>query len=221
VADNDPGNDPVDRALRLFVYGPVGFACYLRDSAPTFLDVFVSRGKREIDGARRTVEEKLGFAKPEPEPGPSPQQRMADSFGKVASQTGTMLAAMAGPLMNAAQTAAATAAASATPAPPSAPPTAPTNGNGSASGAAAAPAPGDAPRPDGIPGVGNPTNAGPGTAAGAGSELPISGYDGLSASQVIERLEGLSQGALERIRVYELAHRARRTILASIDQLTG
>jgi len=230
VADNDPGNDPVDRALRLFVYGPVGFACYLRDSAPTFLDVFVSRGKREIDGARRSVEEKLGFAKPEPEPGPSPQQRMADSFGKVASQTGTMLAAMAGPLMNAATTAAATAAASATPAPPTAPTTAPTNGNGSAHGTAAPPSPspsaapgppGDAPRPEGNGSVGNPANAVPGAAAAADSELPISGYDGLSASQVIERLEGLSRGALERIRVYELAHRGRRTILASIEQLTG
>ena len=210
MADNDPGNDPVDRALRLFVYGPVGLACYLRDSAPTFLDVFVSRGKREIDGARRSVEEKLGFAKPEPEPGPSPQQRMADSFGKVASQTGTMLAAMAGPLMNAAASAAATAA---------------TNGdapaNGSAAASTAPSAPGDAPRPKGIPSVGNPNTALAGAAAAAGSELPIPGYDGLSASQVIERLEGLSRGALERIRVYELAHRARRTILASIDQLAG
>ncbi|MFA5884459.1 MAG: hypothetical protein WDA60_11455 [Acidimicrobiia bacterium] len=206
MADNDPGNDPVDRALRLFVYGPVGLACYLRDSAPTFMEVFVSRGKREVDGARRTVEEKLGFAKPEPEPSPSTQQRVADGLGKVASQTSSVLAAMAGPLMNAATSAASTAATAAAPA------------NGTA------PAPGDAPRPEGIPSVGNPNTAVRGAAAaanGAAADLPISGYDLLSASQVIERLEGLSRGALERIRVYELAHRARRTILASIDQLTG
>jgi len=80
-----------------------------------------------------------------------------------------------------------------------------------------------APRPAGIPSVGNPETAVHGAAAathGAATDLPIPGYDGLSASQVIERLEGMSRGALERVRVYELAHRARRTILASIDQLT-
>jgi hypothetical protein len=31
----------------------------------------------------------------------------------------------------------------------------------------------------------------------------------------------MSRGALERVRAYELAHRARRTILASIDNLTS
>jgi hypothetical protein len=59
----------------------------------------------------------------------------------------------------------------------------------------------------------------PGSTSDAG--LPISDYDGLSATQIIARLDGLSRGALERIRVYELAHRARRTILATIDQLTS
>jgi len=55
---------------------------------------------------------------------------------------------------------------------------------------------------------------------GAG-ELPIPGYDQLSASQIVEHLEGLSKVALDRIKLYELAHRARRTILATIDQLTA
>lgn len=194
MPDDDTANDTVERALRLLVYGPVGLACYLKDGAPTFLDLFVSRGKREVDGARRAVEERLGLAKRPPAP-PSPQQRVADglgNLGKVAAQA----AAMAGPVVSAATNAAANAASSMT-----------------------------APRPEGIPSVGNPATAVRGaaaaTAGNGAADLPIPGYDGLSASQVIERLDGLSRSALERVRVYELAHRARRTILASIDQLTA
>lgn len=174
VADNDPASDAIDKALRLFLYGPVGLACYLRDSGPTVLGVFVSRGKREVDGAKRTVEEKLGLSKPEPAPAPSMQQRVADGLGRMASQAGNMVVSVAGPVVGAA------------------------NGTG-----------------------GPTTEVAPDDASDVGSaDLPISGYDQLSASQVIERLDGLSRGALDRIRAYELAHRARRTILASIDQLT-
>ena len=54
MGDNESGNDPVDRALRIFVYGPLGLACYLKDSAPTFTDLFVSRGRRELDLKHRT-----------------------------------------------------------------------------------------------------------------------------------------------------------------------
>ncbi len=205
MGDNDASNDTVDRALRLLVYGPVGLACYLKDSAPTFMDVFVSRGKREVDGARKVVEEKLGFAKAEPEPAPSPQQRMADSIGsltKVAAQATSMMASMAGPVVNAATNAASTV-------------TTPRSDDG-----AGVPTPPPADPADHLPGNGaaGGTN---GAADGDATDLPIPGFDGLSASQVIERLEGMSRGALERVRRYEVAHRARRTILASIDQLTS
>lgn len=228
MGDSDVGNDTVDRALRLFVYGPLGLACYLKDSAPTFTELFVSRGKREVDGVRRTVEEKLGFAKPEPAPAPSPQQRMADSMAgltKMAAQATSMAATMAGPVVkagagaaaNVATQAAATAARTMTP-PNGGAPTATPTGAPAPTGASpsAPPAPSAAPAP------------GPGPSASAAAaaptddgDLPISGYDGLSASQIIERLDGMSRGALERVRGYELAHRARRTILASIDNLTS
>lgn len=188
MTGNDTGNDPVDKALRLLVYGPLGFAAYLRDSAPTFMEVFVSRGRREVAGAKRAVEERLGIAKPEPVPTPSVPQRLTDGLGRVASQAGSVVAAVAGPVVEAA--------------------------TGAATGTSRAA--GGAPRASG--GTGAPSA--PSTHVD-GSDLPISGYDGLSASQVIERLDGLSRGALDRIRGYELAHRARRTILASIDQLTG
>lgn len=175
MADH-PGNDPVDKALRLFVYGPLGFAAYVRDSAPTFLEVFVSRGRREVQGARRAIEGRLGLGAPVPPPTPPLPQRVADHLGRVVAQAGGVVSAVA------------TGARS----------------PGDAAGAATT-----------VPhAASNGRSADP-------ADLPIAGYDLLSATQVIERLDGLSRGALERIRNYEVAHRARRTILAAIDQLTG
>ena len=51
------------------------------------------------------------------------------------------------------------------------------------------------------------------------SSLPIPSYDSLAASQVVERLEGLSSEELESVRAYELAGRHRQTVLHRIDQL--
>jgi hypothetical protein len=57
-------------------------------------------------------------------------------------------------------------------------------------------------------------------AGGIGPDLAIPDYDDLSASQVVERLDGLALTDLEAIRVYEAAHRSRNTILGKIDQIT-
>jgi hypothetical protein len=62
------------------------------------------------------------------------------------------------------------------------------------------------------------TPARPTSGPGAG-DLAIPGYDTLSASQVLPRLEGLSAGELEAVRSYESAHRGRKTILGRIAQL--
>src|SRR5262249_17315111 len=137
-------------------------------------------------------------------PGASMQQRVADGLGKVRAHAGSFGAAMVGIV------------ASATSPPTPAPSPAPTSGTSWTPAASAASpgssAPGAAPSSSRSP---------PSPAANGDADPPIPGYDVLSASQVIERLEGLSPDSLERIRVYELAHRARRTILASIDQLTS
>jgi hypothetical protein len=50
-------------------------------------------------------------------------------------------------------------------------------------------------------------------------QLAIPGYDSLSASQVVQRLAGLSSEELEAVGAYESAHRARRTILTRVNQL--
>lgn len=61
----------------------------------------------------------------------------------------------------------------------------------------------------------SPPPAGP----AAGAALAIPGYDALSASQVVQRLDGLSADELESVRVYEAANRGRKTILSRAAQL--
>lgn len=50
-------------------------------------------------------------------------------------------------------------------------------------------------------------------------ELAIPSYASLAASQVVARLEGLSPDELEAVRRFEVAHRARKTVLGKIAQL--
>ncbi len=51
------------------------------------------------------------------------------------------------------------------------------------------------------------------------ADLAIHGYDALSASQVVQRLAGLSPAELEQVRLYEAATRRRKTVLTKISQL--
>jgi hypothetical protein len=61
----------------------------------------------------------------------------------------------------------------------------------------------------------------PSAANGNGTlpNLAIPGYDSLSASQVVQRLAGLSHGELIDVRAHEQTHRHRRTILNRVEQL--
>jgi hypothetical protein len=49
--------------------------------------------------------------------------------------------------------------------------------------------------------------------------LSIPGFDTLSASQVVQRLDGLNRTELVSVRAYEASTRGRRTILNRVDQL--
>jgi hypothetical protein len=51
------------------------------------------------------------------------------------------------------------------------------------------------------------------------ADLPIREYDGLSASQVVSRLTGLSPDELRAVRSYEESSRGRRTVILAIDRL--
>ncbi len=57
--------------------------------------------------------------------------------------------------------------------------------------------------------------------APSAADLPIAGYESLPALNVVQRLATLHPEEVELVRQFEQAHRARRTILAKIDQLQG
>jgi hypothetical protein len=52
-------------------------------------------------------------------------------------------------------------------------------------------------------------------------DLAIPSYDSLSASQVVQRLAGLSYDEVAAVQAYESATRGRRTILSRAEQLLG
>ena len=49
MSDEKP---PVEKAVELLVYAPVGMALYVRDMLPSMMGVFVARGKREVQSHR-------------------------------------------------------------------------------------------------------------------------------------------------------------------------
>lgn len=57
------------------------------------------------------------------------------------------------------------------------------------------------------------------SAGGGAAHLAIHSYDALSASQVVQRLAGLSREEVRAVRAYEASTRGRRTILSRADQL--
>lgn len=73
-------------------------------------------------------------------------------------------------------------------------------------------------RPVGRPSASDGTEPA-GAARTRSAALAIPDYDSLSASQVVARLAGLSPEELEEVRLHETATRARRSVLARIDQL--
>ena len=66
-----------------------------------------------------------------------------------------------------------------------------------------------------------PDAAPPESAAPAAAQLPIEEYESLAASHVVARLANLDAAELREVRRFEVAHRARRTVLGRIDQLLG
>jgi hypothetical protein len=198
-------------------------ALYVRDMLPSMMGIFVSRGKREVQShlpghtpptpptppvppeVKRRIDESVGVAKYMAEGGLGVARDVAgNGIGVAREMAGSALAQFlamrangvpltdeSGPVdVDEKPTRPASAATAPTPAP--------------APAQAPAPAAPPAPAAD-VPSV---------------DALPIPDYDELSASQVVERLEGLDRESLDAIRAYETEHRGRNTILGKIAQLS-
>ena len=192
-----------DKALDLFVYAPVGVALYLRDTVPTFVNLFVSRGRTELGQRRQQAQGQVAQAKALGEfavnfGGPKVREHVEKGIAIARKSAESVLTGVTG---ESAVPNLAEEAARRSPAGPSGPgPSTPQT--------AASEAP-----------TVKPTSAA--TAAPNAATLGIPDYDELSASQVVERLDGLQTGELDAVRAYEEGHRARRTILYKIEQLSS
>lgn len=191
--------DNVERAKELLVYGPIGLAMYVRDTAPSFLKVFVARGRAEVEQRSKAVGDHLGQVREVGETaagGGAPQlvKLVSEGLARVRETAEGALGAL-GTLSS----------------------------DGPADDSAATGDPERDAQDGGAerPGAGASADAVPrGSGARVDAHLAIPDYDDLSASQVVDRLAGLDATDLEAIRAHEVSHRGRATILGKIEQLT-
>jgi hypothetical protein len=193
-----------ERALDLLVYAPVGVAMYLRDTVPTFVNLFVSRGRAELGQRRQQAQDQVAQARAMGEfavnfGGPKVREHVEKgiAFARKGAESVLGGAADEGGAPESVDDVSSARAPRPQPA--------------AANSRAAS-------RPAGEPTTATATTAAPAPEA---TTLVIPDYDELSASQVVERLDGLPASELEAVRAYEEAHRARRTILYKIEQLTS
>ena len=192
--------DPISRAVEAAVYAPIGVAAFVAEMGPDVVRMVVARGRAEVDVRHEQISGRLRHAKGAGE--------VAIAFGipMLRKKVEERLAALR-------------PAASPPPQPPRRPaPDATSNGH---HGVVVEPTAAASASPISIDLVSVAEASFPGDTASASDErLAIPGYDALSASQVVERLAGLSGEELAAVREYEAGHRRRRTILGKIEQLS-
>ena len=185
----DANKSPLDQALDLLVFAPMGLALTAKDELPQL----VEKGRQRV-GNQLMIAKMIGqFAVAQ---GQKEAGKLVEQAGSVASRLGGF---PGGPAATTTTGGAAGATANAAAVTPSVAPSAPTkvaSTNGSSTNGSTAP-----------------------RSVGAADGLAIPGYDTLSASQVVQRLGGLSPAELEAVRRYEEGTRSRRTILSKVSQL--
>ena len=55
--------DRIEQTIEMLVYAPIGVGLYLRDMGPTFVNMFVARGRAEIDRRQAQVQQRTTTAK--------------------------------------------------------------------------------------------------------------------------------------------------------------
>lgn len=166
---------PLEQAMDLFVYAPLGLALTARDQLPSLIE----KGRQQLTSQVAMARMMGQFAVAE---GEKELRKVVEQAGETVNgllqQPAAPRAASQSSKESSPKQKPASAAAS--------------NGKASPSGATA-----------------------------TGDHLAITGYDTLSASQVVQRLAGLEASELEAVRHYEEQTRGRRTILSKIGQLQG
>lgn len=187
----EPKN-PVDVAVELLVFAPVGLALSVRELLPKL----VERGRQQLTGQVATARMLGQFAVKQ---GQTEAGKAFDRARASAQESLEQLGVRDRQARPSTRTNSSPAPAAVSPEPGRTTPE-PTTIR---------------PEPDAIRPV--PTSAPVGTNGAA--VLAIPAYDSLSASQVVPRLSGLSPDELESVRAYEAANRGRKTILAKVAQL--
>jgi hypothetical protein len=185
--------NPIEQALDVFVYAPLGLLFSARDTIPQLAE----KGRQYVTAARAMGEFAFGQGREQAE-------KAVRQAGDQAGQTLSVVGGLAGGRRTTRPAAPKRPAAPSRPsAPERAPAPPPPASEGVAARTEAAAQPG-----------GNGRASAPSV-----DSLAIPGYDTLSASQVVQRLAGLAADELEAVRAYEEASRQRKTILARVEQL--
>lgn len=193
----DAGRNPLDQLVDLVLYAPVGLALTAQESLPEL----VAKGRQRVN-SQVTLARMIGqFAVRE---GEREARRRIGGISETLSGLGLLPQQPPAPAPAPAPSPAA--------APAVAPAVADQAGPQQPSGTAPQAAPAPAASPNGKGHAAEPEER-------PRAELAIPGYDTLSASQVVQRLAGLSVEELDAVRSYEASTRGRRTILSKIAQL--
>ena len=187
--------DRIAHTLEVLVYAPIGVGLYIKDMAPTFVNMFVARGRAEVDRRQAQVQQRTTTARSIGQVAtafgvPMVRQRVEREVDTARQRAQTLLGSIAG-----------------------------SDGtNGAPAARPERPAPPPAPTNESAPAATRPSDS---IGSQAEPDLPIPGYNSLSASQVVQRLAGLSPAELDAVRAYETSNRKRRTILGKIDQISA
>ena len=220
MSENDT---PIERAVELLVYAPIGLAMFAKDTVPTFLKMFVARGQTEVTQRRKTAETQAGQYKTIGQMavkygGPEVRRQAEAAAGTMRKRAEDTLAAVTAVTTPPAAPGTNGTAPAAPPREPDSQPSAAradttTTPKGSTAKRASKP---KAAKVETAPGESAAPSPSPRQDA-----LAIPEYDLLSATQVIDRLIGLARPDLLAVQAYETAHRARTTILGKIAQLSA
>ena len=198
---SQPARSGLDQLLDVVVYGPVGIAMEARHQLPRWAD----EGRRQL-GDQLTMARAIGRLAVD-----QGARQASDALRRLTRETEGALAALG--LVpqrdDLDEDSPANQAEPGDDSPSEAAVTSPLGGSGPGNAAPGA-------TPTGPAGTSDQARTGLDPA-----ELAIPGYDTLSASQIVQRLPGLSAAELEAVRVYEAAGRRRKTVLLRVAQLSA